>query len=339
MSRPPPEDTTVHISGKIIRDDDSAAFGQAVQIVRDGEAIAEVNTDPDGKYTFIADEKDLSGDLQLRCQLDGHDESPQVGLDFTLSGKNMSMPTLRFMEASLSEDYDASDMTVAIPNYADGEGSRPASYKLQVLDQDYELALIDASSNSSSVKVPRLLLEDFSINYNLKAVLSVSGMTGFARSAVKTVAPVNPAPLSRSAACQYSSTAAQDPSSMNPCPLTDGDVRTALDMGPICVDQDPSDSISECASTFERIVMDLGASATINHIVLHELNAGTLGAGSQLVLERSNDGATFTPITGLDTPRTVLDLPAAINAQYLRLSYMGTDTDSALTGFNEVSVY
>lgn len=336
---PPPEDTTVHISGTIIRDDDSPAFGQAVQIIREGSTIAEVNTDPNGKYTFIADESELTGALSLRCQLDGHADTPALGLDFTVSGKTMNMPTLRFMEANLSEDYDATDMTVAVPNYADGDGGRPASYELQVLDQDFELILQPATNNASSVKIPRLLLEDFSINYNLSAILNLSGMTGFARSSVKEVAPVNPAPLSRNTGCEYSSTVEQTPSALSPCPITDGDVTTKIEKEAICIDLDPNDAISECASTFERLVVDLGASATIRHIVLHELNARELGQGSQLVMERSDDGATFTPITGLETTRTVLDLPAPINARYLRLSYTGTDTDSALNGFNEVSVY
>lgn len=334
-----PEDLTLHISGKILRDDGSAASSLAVQLLRDGTEMSVVNTDSEGAYSFVADAKDFDGDLALRAQLSEVAGSAALGLDFTIADKDLTLPTLRFMEAPLNDNNDATDLIVSVPNYAGGDDRRPASYALQVLVGSEELALIEVSGSSSSVKVPRLLLQDFDVDFTLSAILDVSGMTGYARSARKTLAAINATPLSRDASCQYSSTVAPALSPLTPCALTDGDLSTAINQGEICVDPDPSDAFSECASTFERILVDLGEDTEINSLVLHELNAHAMGAGSILVFEQSSDAEVFTTITSLTQPRQVLTLPSPITARYLRISYTGSDTTSALTGFNEIAVY
>ncbi|MFH1810926.1 MAG: discoidin domain-containing protein [Pseudomonadota bacterium] len=326
----------VHVLGSLMRDDGSAAVGISVRLVRDGTTVLQVLTDAEGKYAIDVDVTEVqTGQVGIRARLTESVTAAEVGADFTVVGTLINLPILRFLEAPLNPTVETDAVAVTIPNYAGGDDRRPASYELEVRTPDNQpIFAVQTSASSSVVRLPKLVLEDFSVLLRLRAILSGSTITGgFASSVAAELSGLNAAPLSRDMSCAYSSTDQQTPQTLAPCPITDGDLTTAMPLDvDICVDPNPADSIMECASTFESLVIDLGSEQNIAAIIVH-----SLGEGSSLLLQVSADNVAWTNVTMLTTSNFLFENP--LTARYLKLGYLGTGTGTVVGGLNEIAVY
>ncbi len=335
--RPPPEeeDNSLRIEGALVMDNGDPASDLAVRLLRASAEFAQVQTDAAGGYSFEVDSDDVRGSqLSVRVELGAAGASAEVGLDFEASLAKTTLPTLRFLEAPLSHSVETDTVTVMVPNYADGDDRRPDAYQLVASAGSTTVATVETSGSSSTVAIDKLLLEDFDVSLRLYALLAPSAaISGFAASAPASAGVVNAAPLSRGASCDYSSTQDQTAQALSPCPLTDGDLDSGLPTEvTICEDSNPDDAIEECAETWERVTIDLGSEQSITTLVVHGL-----GSASSVMLKQSTDGTTFTNVTPLTSPDTLLSI--ALTARYLQLSYTGDATQSMLAGLNEFSAY
>jgi hypothetical protein len=261
--------------------------------------------------------------------------APEVGADFTVVGSVINIPILRFLEAPMSPTIEADAVAVTIPNYAGGDDRRPASYELEVRSPDNDpIFAVQTSASSSVVRLPKLVFEDFAVLMRLRALITGSTITGgFASSEATELSGLNAAPLSRSMGCMYSSTDQQTPAALTPCPITDGELDTAMPTEvAICVDPDPTDTILECASTFESLVIDLGSEQSFSAIIVH-----SLGEGGSLLLQVSSDNVAWANVTMLTASNFMFE--NTMSARYLKLGYMGTATETMMGGLNEIAVY
>lgn len=328
----------VKISGNLIRDDDRPAAGAKVTLLRDGAQLAATEADAEGSYLFLVEQEGTQGDhvLGVRGEITVDGAAAEVGVDFAAgAAENVSLPALRFLEAPLSYSDSGDQVTVTIPNFAGADGRRPLGYELQVFKlSGWLLASQPASASSSVVRVHKALLEDFITKLRLAAELDLgSNLSGFAAAPQVQLGAQNAAPLSRGAGCAYSNTAAQTPAALSPCPVTDGNLQTFLDpSAAICDDPNPDDAIDVCASTWERLVVDLGAVQGVQIFALHDR-----GSAAAVLLEYSEDGIAYTSIGSISVDSFIFDTPFA--ARYLRLSYLGQALESQLAGLNEIVVY
>jgi len=332
------EERVIKISGDLIRDDDSPATSAAVRLLLDGDQLSTAQADADGHFVFLVEGQQLDGaeTLGVRAEVNVSGGTAEVGVNMGAgNAQDITLPALRFLEAPLSHSDSGDEVTVTIPNYAGADGQRPLGYELQVHKlSGWLLAATPASASSSVVRVHKALLEDYNTSLRLVAELDLSGgLAGFAAAPQVQLDPLNAAPLSRGASCEYASTDQQSGVALSPCPLTDGNLQTTLEpSGAICIDPDPEDAIQECASTWERVVIDLGSAQTVQVFAVHDL-----GAAASVLLERSDDGVAFSNVTSVTTDSFIFD--TAFDARFIRMSYSGTETDSQLAGLNEIVVY
>ncbi|MBN2358357.1 MAG: hypothetical protein JXR83_02830, partial [Deltaproteobacteria bacterium] len=332
------------ITGKLVRDNGTAATGLTVKLLADGSELSSVVTNEDGDYTFSVEQRKLAAAalLSVRASVEVNGKQAEVGLDFATGG-DLNLPGVRFLEAAASPTPGTVDVTVAIPNYADPSDRRPAGYAVEVrTDGDALLATQTASASSSTIAVNRRLLENYLTSWRLKALLqSTSGgteVTGYAAGLVASLVPQNAAPLSRGMGCTYANTANQTADALTPCPITDGDLRSRMEPQEICTDPDLTDSIQVCAAPYEELVVDLGTLQSFSYFAVHDVLDGV-----GVLLESSEDGTSFQTVTGFNADNFVLTAVSPIAAHYLRLKYTDTtdpaENPSALAGINEIVVY
>lgn len=326
----------VKVQGSLMRDSGDPAVGISVRLVRDGTVVMQVLTDATGAYVFDVELGEVqTGLVGLRARLTESVTAAEVGADFTVVGSVINIPILRFLEAPMSPTVETDAVAVTIPNYAGGDDRRPAGYELEVRSPDNQpIFAVQTSASSSVVRLPKLVFEDFAVLLRLRALITGATITGgFASSAAAELSGLNPAPLSRGMGCTYSSTDQQTPAALTPCPITDGALDTAMPTEvDICIDSDPSDTIMECAATFENLVIDLGSEQNFGAIIVH-----SLGEGGSLLLQVSADNQTWSNVTMLTDSNFMFE--NTMSARYLKLGYMGTATVTQMGGLNEIAVY
>jgi hypothetical protein len=332
--------TYVQISGSLIRDDGSAASGVTVKLLADGAELTSVATGADGAYALSVEQGRLTGAtlLAVRATVAVNGKEAEIGFDFAGSG-NLTLPAARFLEAAATPSAGISEVTVAIPNYADPSDRRPAGYAAEVKTISGDLlATQTASASSSIVSINKKLLEDYATSWRLKALLqaTVGGVAvdGYAAGLVGPLGPQNATPLSRGKGCTYANTDNQTPAALTPCPVTDGDLATHLTATAICT---PTSS-ELCAEAFEELVIDLGGLQTFDFFAVHKVTAG-----KSVLLASSESGTTFHTIATFEADNYVYEPVSPVAAHYLRLKYNDTvdpaANPSALSGLNEIVVY
>jgi hypothetical protein len=258
----------------------------------------------------------------------------EAGYDFQIDEESVAVPPLKLYE--IPPGYSVGDdVAVAIPAWRDVGGAYPAAYRLRAATgAGALLAEAEVGPSSSVVRIATALLQDFVARLQLTALLEPGGgFSGFTSQAPFELTGQNPAPLSRGASCTYTNIDHQTGHLHDPCPLTDGDLETGLEpIEPICVDLTPGDPVDECASVWERVVIDLGSMQPVAWIVSHRL-----GPGLQLLVERSEDGVAFTAVTSIEAAGFAEAV--SFTTRHLRIGYVGTDDSSALATLNEIAVY
>ncbi|HVV52358.1 MAG TPA: discoidin domain-containing protein, partial [Polyangia bacterium] len=139
-------------------------------------------------------------------------------------------------------------------------------------------------------------------------------------------------PLSRGKDCWLEGPSG--PVAQSPCPLTDGDLTTALQPLPA----PPCPSGQSCTPPPQNgwVYVDLGAATTVSALVLYD---AAFGASSSAAVEGSLDGAAWTPLAAPVSNAQYQLVTLAGTARYVRLRLLDANAQFPASGNSEVAIF
>jgi hypothetical protein len=311
-------------------------------------AYAQSTASPDGNYTFApirgADTQGSIGQaLLFSAWLSGPTPSGPatapagVNADFYIQRTQVTVPPLRLWETAGSEDDASGAPSFSWPSLQSAIGSIADDYRLQITTAKGQIIWSAPTSGASpQVAIDPRVTQDFAGNWAIWAHRKIAGdgtdfdLTWYSPSTA--YASHGHTPASRGKDCWLQG--ASGPVKQSPCPLTDGDLSTALQ--PLPAPQCPAGQTCTPPPQNNWVYLDLGAATTVSAMVLYDV---AFGSSSSATVEGSLDGTAWTSLAApiSNQPYRVVVLSAT--ARYVRLRLADANAQFPSLGNSEIAVY
>lgn len=310
--------------------------------------FAQASAGSDGSFTFPAirgaDTQGSTGEaLLFSAWLSGPAATAPatapagVNVDFYIQKAQVTLPALRLWESAGSETDAGGAPTFSWPSLESAIGSAADDYRVQITTAHGEtIWSASAAGSATGLAIDGRVTQDFAGNWSTWAHKKLAGdgtdfdVTWYAPATAYASRGV--VPPSRGKDCWLDG--ANGPVKQSPCPLTDGNLATALQ--PLPTPACPSGQTCTPPPQNNWVYVDLGAPTALSALVLYDV---AFGSASLADVEGSLDATRWTPLAAPVTSQRYQVVTLSGTARYVRLRLDDPKAQLSAFGNSELAIF